>query len=64
MRIASNRDGKKVKFGKEDLFLVFIVALLLLGLSLEKLTFEEVLGYFGVTGAGGIWGMLGGNASS
>jgi len=60
---AAERPARTVSIGKEDLFLVFVIALILVGLGLGKLTFQEALAYFGVTSAGGVWGWLGGNAS-
>jgi hypothetical protein len=55
--------SRNVKFGKEDLLLVFIVALILVGLGLGKLTFEQALAYVGVSTSGGVWGLLSGSAS-
>ena len=55
---------KTVEWGKEDLVLVAVIALILIGLGLGQLSIQEALAYFGVSGAGGVWGMLGGTASS
>ena len=54
---------KRVAFGREDLFLAFIVILLLAGFVAGKITFEQTLAYFGVTTSGGVWGLISGNAS-
>jgi hypothetical protein len=55
--------AKRVAFGREDLFLAFIVILLLAGFVAGKITFEQTLAYFGVTTSGGVWGLISGNAS-
>jgi hypothetical protein len=69
MRIVKkvDRDGKPsrtVAPGTEDVFILFIAVLIIVGLVLGKITFQEALGYFGVTSAGGVWGFIGGNSSS
>jgi hypothetical protein len=61
--VTKEKEARTVKYGKEDLLLVFIVALILAGLGLGKLTFEQALGYIGVSTSGGVWGLLSGNAS-
>jgi len=65
MRIVEKKvaPGKTVEFGKEDILFLLIVVLILIGLGFGKLTFEEALGYLGVTSTGGVWGLLGGSAS-
>ena len=69
MRIVKRRDDtrnvdtKKIELGKEDLVIVAVIALVLIGLVIGQLTIQEALAYFGVSGAGGVWGMLGGITS-
>jgi hypothetical protein len=54
---------KNVTFGREDLLLVFVVALILSGLLLGKVTFDQALAYIGVSTSGGVWGLISGRAS-
>jgi hypothetical protein len=54
---------KNVAFGREDLLLVFVVALILAGLLLGKITFDQALAYIGVSTSGGVWGLISGRAS-
>jgi hypothetical protein len=60
---AAATEKRSVTYGKEDLILVFGVALILFGLWFGKLTFEQALAYIGVSTSGGVWGLLSGNAS-
>ena len=55
--------SRKVAFGREDLVLVFMVALILVGLAMGKLAFDQALAFIGVSTSGGVWGLLSGNAS-
>ena len=57
-------EGKTVEFGKEDILALVIVAILLFGYARGQLTIQELLAYLGVSATGGVWGMLGGSASS
>jgi hypothetical protein len=69
MRIVKRRDDtrnvdiKKVELGKEDLVIIAVIAFVFIGLGIGQLTIQEALAYFGVSGAGGVWGMLGGITS-
>jgi hypothetical protein len=56
-------DPKAVKTGVEDFILVIVMAVLIWGHAGGQLTIQEFLTYLGVTGAGGLWGMLGGTSS-
>ncbi|MCW4052766.1 MAG: hypothetical protein NWE78_06135 [Candidatus Bathyarchaeota archaeon] len=60
---ARNVDTKKVELGKEDLVIIAVIAFVFIGLGIGQLTIQEALAYFGVSGAGGVWGMLGGITS-
>lgn len=62
-QVPQQTETRTVQFGKEDLLLVFIVALILVGLALGKLTWESALAYIGVSTSGGVWGLLSGTAS-
>lgn len=61
--VTEETSSRNVKFGKEDVLLVFVVALILVGLGIGKLTFEQALAYIGISTSGGVWGLLSGNAS-
>jgi len=56
--------NKTVEFGKEDVVLAIIIGLILLGVALGQLTIKDALAYFGVSAAGGVWGLIGGHSSS
>jgi hypothetical protein len=56
--------SKTVQLGVEDIVLVIVMAVLIVGYARGQLTIQEFLTYLGVTGAGGLWGMLGGTSSS
>jgi hypothetical protein len=56
--------SKAVKLGFEDLILAMVMIVLVVGYVRGQLTIQEFLTYLGVTGAGGLWGMLGGTSSS
>lgn len=56
--------SKTVKLGIEDLILAIVMIVLAVGYVRGQLTIQEFLTYLGVTGAGGLWGMLGGTSSS
>lgn len=56
--------GKTVELGKEDIVLAITIGLILLGVALGQLTIKDALAYFGVSAAGGVWGLIGGHASS
>ncbi len=60
---ARNVDTKKVELGKEDLVIIAVIVFVFIGLGIGQLTIQEALAYFGVSGAGGVWGMLGGITS-
>lgn len=60
---ARNVDTKKVELGKEDLVIIAVIAFVFIGLGIGQLTIQEALAYFGVSGAGGVCGMLGGITS-
>jgi len=62
-QVLEQTETRKVQFGKEDWLLVFIIALILVGLALGKLTWESAFSYIGVSTSGGVWGLLSGNAS-
>ncbi len=61
--VDEEKESRKVNVGKEDWFLVFVVAFILAGLFLGKITYEQALAYFGVSASGGVWGLISGNAS-
>jgi hypothetical protein len=56
--------SKTVQPGFEDIILLIVMAVLITGYARGQLTIQEFLTYLGVTGAGGLWGMLGGTSSS
>jgi hypothetical protein len=56
--------SKTVQLGFEDIILLIVMAVLIVGYARGQLTIQEFLTYLGVTGAGGLWGMLGGTSSS
>ncbi len=56
--------SKTVQLGSEDLVLGVIILVLIIGYVRGQLTIQDLLAYLGVSGAGGLWGMLGGSASS
>lgn len=56
--------SKTVQFGVEDAILALVVIVLIVGYARGQLTIQDFLTYLGVTGAGGLWGMLGGTSSS
>lgn len=56
--------SKTVKLGFEDIILLIVTAVLITGYLRSQLTIQEFLTYLGVTGAGGLWGMLGGTSSA
>jgi len=55
---------RKVEPGWEDLIVLVVIVLVVIGYAKGQLTIQDVLSYIGVSGAGGIWGMLGGSSSS
>ncbi len=63
VRGAAPEGTKSVKPGYEDLLLVLIVAILLVGWGTKQLTIEQVLTYLGAGTTGGVWGLIGGSAS-
>jgi hypothetical protein len=56
--------ARTVEFGKEDLLLLLVVAILLIGYARGQLSIQELLAYLGVSTTGGVWGLIGGAASS
>lgn len=56
--------SKTVRLGFEDIILLIVIAVLITGYTRGQLTIQDFLTYLGVTGAGGLWGMLGGTSSS
>ena len=50
----------KIRLGVEDLVPVLILFLLLFGYWRNELSFKELLGYLGLTGTGGVWGLISG----
>jgi hypothetical protein len=57
-------DGTKtVEFGKEDLILALIIAILLIGWATGQITIQQLLAYLGVSTTGGVWGLIGGASS-
>jgi hypothetical protein len=56
--------GSTARPGYEDLILALIVIVLIVGYARGQLTIQDFLTYLGVSGAGGLWGMLGGTLSS
>jgi len=56
--------SKTVVLGKEDTILAITIGLILLGVALGQLTIKDALEYFGLSAAGGVWGLLGGHSSS
>ncbi len=46
------------------MILVIVIVILVIGYLRGQLTIQDFLSYLGVSGAGGLWGMLGGSASS
>jgi len=57
-------DGTRtVEFGKEDLLLALVIAILLIGWANGQLTIQQVLAYLGVSTTGGVWGLIGGASS-
>ncbi len=61
--LAGGETKRKVTVGKEDWILLLVVVLILVGLYLDKLNFEQALAYIGVSTSGGVWGLLSGNAT-
>jgi hypothetical protein len=56
--------SKTVEFGKEDAIIVIVLVLLTVGYLRGQLTIQDFLSYLGITGAGGLWRMIGGTSSS
>jgi hypothetical protein len=63
-KMPTSEVSKTVQPGVEDIILVIVMAVLIVGYARGQLTIQEFLTYLGVTGAGGLWGMLGGTSSS
>jgi len=56
--------SKTVELGKEDIVLAITIGLIIAGVFLGQLTIQDALTYFGVSAAGGVWGLIGGYSSS
>lgn len=63
-QLAPSGVSKTVQLGVEDLIIAIVMIVLVVGYVRGQLTIQDFLTYLGVTGAGGLWGMLGGTSSS
>ena len=52
-----------VKFGYEDIIIVIVLVVITVGYLRGQLSISEFLGYLGVSGTGGLWGVVSGTAS-
>jgi hypothetical protein len=50
--------SKKIQLGVEDVILGMALLVLTVGYLRGQLTIQDFLSYLGVSGAGGLWGML------